>query len=810
MNRLLVTFIALGCSLDLISQNKLEGKINDEKGQPVPFCALALLNAGDSIVKKGNVTGENGEFIFESVSSGTYIIKSSAAGYENGFSSNFIVDSSSQIKLEPLVMKSKSVNLNEVSVTSIKQAIEFKEGMIVMNVENNPLSSGNTLFDLLKRIPGVFVDNQNNISLNGKSGVLIMLDGRLQRLAGQQLVAVLNSISSESVSKIEVMNNPPARYDAAGAGGMINIVTKKVKVVGFSGSVNGGVSKGEMWRGGADGSLNYKGKKFTVFSNYSYGNRAFNSRYIFDKKVTFNGNTIVMDEDGVQTDYTKTIFARVGADWFISDKTILGFVVSGGPGSNPASDVGINRMSGYNDLGFDHSLFDVQITDDWINPNYNINLEHTFDTLGTTLNFSADYSDFSGKRKAFSDNSFLDASGNPVLPSNVIVSRHVTGVNILTQKLDFRKTVFKKVRFEAGLKATFVNNTNDYSLERKDWNSGLYVKDSLFSNNYAYNENVYAGYFSFVVPFKKSTLTLASRIENTVVDARDKLSDFKVQKNYTNFFPNCSFEYNGIKNNSFQLGINSRINRPSYKDLNPYKSYQDNYSVTYGNPDLISQVNYNFSLGHSYKNTVFTNINYIRAQNFILYYNTQNDSTKETVTNVTNLKGKNYHAWGNVYFTKQFTQWWAFSASTYAGYMNYRGDLSSGKLDRPFFDYNFWVNNDFVLTKTWKMQVTGFFHSSSLYGVMEFKERGSLDIGIKKSFMKDALSVNLTFFDVFYTNVERMYMQFENLDVVFIKPNDTRRLWLSVNYKFGKVKVSKRQAVSNEEEKGRLGDKVQK
>ncbi len=791
----------------LFSQNSIEGKIENPKGEAVPFCVLGLLNAKDSSIVKGNVSSENGEFIFEKIPSGNYFIKATSVGYSVYCTTPFSVDSSSKIRLDKIVLNNSAINLNEVSVNAVKQTIEFKDGNIVMNVEDSPLSAGNTVFDLLKRLPGVFVDNQNNIFLNGKQNVRILIDGRIQRLSSAQLTSILMSMSAENISKIEIMNDPSVKYDAEGTGGMINILTKKIKITGFSGDISAGVSKGVVYRGGTDGSLNYKGKKFTLFSSAGYGHRDFYRSYYFNKIVTFNGNKTYLNEDGEQTNYQRSFYYRLGADWFVTDKTTIGFFATGGPGSTPMWDRGINRVSGYNDVGFNYTLFDVNVTDKWSNPNYNLNFEHKFDSLGSVLNAATDYSNFKGTKSSFSDNGFYDVNNNLVLPNNRFKSEHVTDINILTQNIDYKKYFSKTFNIETGAKATFVNNKNRFQFEKQNPATSNYVLDTLASNNYKYAETIYAGYLSINKQFKKTGIRLGLRAENTVVDAADLESDFKLKRNYTNLFPNFSIDHNE-KNNSYQFKISRRIFRPGYQDLNPYRSYQDNYSISTGNPYLIPQKNLNFSFTHGFKHTIYTSLTYVRAKDFMLHYDYQIDSTKETVTTATNMDGNNYHIWGSVYIQKQIKKWWNLSMNAYTGFMHFQGILNGSNFERPVHDYNIWTNNDFSLPKDIKLQVTMFYAGPTAYGVFQNKSKWALDIGLRKNFFKDKLSLNVTMFDVFYKNVEHLTANFQNMNLDFRNPFDTRRVWVFLRYKFGKIKVQKRQVEGNDSEKSRIDKKL--
>ncbi len=787
----------------IFAQNDIKGVILDDKKAPAQFCTLVLLNNADSSIYKGNVTDDKGFFLFEKIKPGNYIIRTNAIGSEQTYSPQFTIDSLSQLTLDTITLKTSAINLNEISVTAVKKTIEFKDGMIVMNVENSPMTTGNTVFELLKRLPGVFIDAQNNIMLEGKSGIRILIDGRLQQLSGQQLFAVLSNMSADNVSKIEVMKNPPAKYDAAGSGGMINIVTKKVKVLGVSGNISSGVSKGYLWREGGDGSLNYKTKKITFFSNFGYGHRDFYSPYIFNKTIALPPGTTYLSEDGAQIRSQRMYYYKVGADFYLSDKTTIGVIASGGPASNPNLDTGINRASGYNTLGFDKMVYHALVGDDWRNPSYNVNAEHKFDTLGTTLNFSGDYTEFNGKRQNVASNDFLNTNDSTVLPSNNYRSTHITKIKIITQKLDFRKNLSNTFTFESGIKATFVDSRNDYTFEHQNNTTKDYFTDTVFSNVYQYNETVFAGYINFKKQFKKLNVQLGGREENTIVTGHNETSGFTLTRNYFNFFPNFSFDYPASEKHNFQLNLTRRIDRPNYNQLNPYKSYQDNFSATIGNPYLMPQYTYNTSLTYSYKQTIFNTFTYTRTDNMLFGYDYQNDTTKETISTIKNITGGNYFGY-TLFIQKGLKKWWNLSASGTVYYTDYYGVVNNTNFSKNLFAYSAFLNNDFVLPKNFKVQCNFFYLGPGISGVGYYKDRWALDIGVRKTFFKNKLTVNLVFFDMFYKNITRMHSVFLNQNYIFNNKDDTRRLWLSISYKFGKLRIQKRDVVGNEQEKGRL------
>lgn len=801
-------FIVMACLTINTSAQSLHGKVLDDKDISVPFATVALLSATDSLILKGNVCNERGEFYFLNISSGNYIVKANSVGFESTYTPVFSYDSLAGLGDINIILNTQKMELGEVSVTVFKEALEFKDGMIVMNVENNVLISGNTVLDLLKKLPGVFIDNQNNIFLNGKSGVKIMIDGRLQQLSGQQLISVLSSMSSESVSKVEVINNPLVKYDASGSAGMINIVSKKIKILGYSGNVSGNLSKGKAYRASVDGALSYKARRITLFSNFGYADRTMPNTYIFDKTISLGGQTTFMAESGKQTDYQHLFYYKAGFDYIIDEKTIIGFLFNGGKANVPSEDIGVNKINGYNDLGYDHTSFKNYVNDRWLNPGCNFNAEHKFDTIGTTLNFSSDYSNYKENKHGLSENFFLNNYESEVLPSNIYSSNHITDIKIFTQKLDFKMEPSKSWFFETGLKNTYVINKNNYSFGRRDHITEIFVVDTAFSNNYEYRENIIAGYVSFRKQWKIGSLQAGGRAENTVVDARDRTSEFRLKRNYINFFPTITFDYPRSDNHNFQFTISRRIDRPSYKDLNPYKSYQDTYFSTIGNPYLLPQTVYNFSFIYTFHRLLYNTFAYSRYSNLVLSYDYQNDTTKETISAKGNLKSSDYYSY-SLYIQKKISSWLNVALFGSVFYQNFTGVVNGTGINRNVIAFNSNANIDIALPGKFKLQLSPNYTGPSINGIQNFDSRWTINAVIKKTFLNENLSVNLSFLDIFHTDIIRVKSKFQNQDYLSISSGDTQRIYLYVNYKFGNVRIQKREVNSNGQEKGRLENSAQ-
>lgn len=361
------------------SQSLITGKILDSTQTPIPFCALAIMNEVDSTLVKGNITNENGEYIFESIMQGSYIIKTNAIGFLDLYSPNIKIDSlTSIVNLEPLILKASAVNLKEVSVSVFKPTVEFKKGITILNVENNLISSGNTVLELLKRIPGVTIDNQNNISINGKAGARFLINGRLQYLSGAQMVNVLSSMNAESIATIELIKNPPAKYDAAGTAGLINIVMKKGKLQGFNGSLYSLIGQGMYYRNTSVLALNFKSNKFSLFSNFTYMDLNLADFYKFYRNI--QNSTDVINEDG--TDVMKRIIftGNLGLEYDITRKTTLGLNLNAGPNTTDQIQKSTIRIPNGNTFPYNYLNSKSAITEQFNNPSVNLNCIHKFDS----------------------------------------------------------------------------------------------------------------------------------------------------------------------------------------------------------------------------------------------------------------------------------------------------------------------------------------------------------------------------------------------------------------------------------------------
>lgn len=787
---------------NLMSAQSIKGKVLDSTRTAVPFATVAVLNKVDSSIVTGYTTDEDGNFVINGIAPGSYLLRVTSVAFNPQYSEFIDVKDSALINIPDIVLNSQGIDLTMVSVSAIKKIIEFKDGNIIVNVENSPLAKGNTVYDLLSKLPGVTVDN-DVIQLNGKSGVVIMIDGRIQQVSNAQLINMLKSMNAEIVQKIELLKNPPVKYDASGTSGMINIKTKKAKLIGISGSVYGSGSQGYCGRSMAGIAINYKSRKIALFSNLDYNYGYYQTKEKMNKK--FKTDTSLTEFNSINTinDLENSLSYRVGADWFVNEKNIIGFKIDGSPGSYTSSGDGTNSILEDNDLGFDHLNSLVYTPDKWNIINYNASAEHTFDTAGTVLNFSSDYTILSETNSSDVQNLFLDANNNEVLSPNIYRSGNKGKTDIFASRLDLKKVVSSKTTIEIGAKASFVNTSNDFSFERKDNFSGLYLVDTSLTNNYTYEEQNYAVYVNYIRSFKKGSMQLGVRGEGTSLIGRNTIKFFELKRNYYNLFPNILIEYAASENNGFQLNLNRRIDRPSYSDLNPFKTYRDQYAYNEGNPFLLPHYSNTIELTHTYKESITNTFTYTRIEDVMLSYTKQDDSSKVTIQSVKNMNYNNYYAYA-FYIQKSVKPWWDVSAYATVSYIEYAGDVDGAPFKTASFYYTPSLTNVFTAPKDTKIEIIGFYRSAKNIGLIQVKPRWMVSLALKKSFFKDKLDCSIGINDIFNSSFFRTEVNFDNQNWDFTAMQDNRRIVLSINYNFGKIIVDERDTNSSEDEKGRL------
>lgn len=785
---LLFVFLCLGSGAS--SQNSVKGIVTDSTNSPIAFCPMVLLNASDSSQVKGNLSDSAGTFMFEKVKSGTYFIKFDAVGYKPASSVIFTVDSASQISLPPLVLETSGVSLKELAVVAYKPAIEFKKGTITMNVENDILARGNTVLDLLKRLPGVIIDAQNNITINGATGARFLIDDRMQQMPTPQVMDMLASMSADAVSKIELIKNPPARYDAAGTGGLINIVTKRAKVNGYNGSVGFGMSQGKRFRVGPNGSFNYKSKKISFFSNLSYGHWDGISETTLERNITTNGNTESINSYGNNESFQRVFSGGGGIEYDVTETTLIGFYVNG----SANNDLYVNNVSTQisNSTFFNYNRTDYKVKDkyDTRSPNFNLSILQKLDTTGGQIKLSLGYNTYFEKEVKNITNHFYDANGFEVAPVSSYDNNSDRSFKVYTGKLDLNKTFKNKLSLESGLSLNIEDDYAHSRLQFSNQSTGFFVGDTTFYNIYRFKQNLPAAYTTISRDWEKFGFSLGLRAEQTDVKIDFISNTYLYKRNYLSLFPSGSLDFNLNKKNSITVAYSYRIRRPHYGMLNPVRQFNEQLNYNVGSPEIRPQFAHNFTLEYNYNQFITLSAGHDETKDFTFWYSYTPDSSRVNIDTISNLPH-----FTNTYLSltaQKRIKWYSFQAHLSLTYQTFDGELVGQDVSSKTTQFYFNLNQEFYLPKDFKIQIWAGASSAVRHGPQVYLPNGAVHISLNKTFLDQKLDITLGLYDAFYTDYFSYTTTYTNQNFYMKDRWDSQRIRLAINYRFGKMQIEQR------------------
>jgi len=419
MRKLAILLTVLTLSIVSLAQKgsgKITGSVIDGNTKTVESATITLLRMKDSSVAKMSVADKTGKFVFDGVAEGRYIVSISAVGHTKGYSETFeITEANSSITLKTVELVPAAKNLSAATVTAKKPLIEQKIDRMVVNVEASVTNVGATAMEVLEKSPGITVDKDGNISLKGKQGVQIYIDGRPSYLAGADLANYLRNMSASQLDQIEIMTNPPAKYDAAGNAGIINIKTKKTKQFGYTGSISSTWSQGRYAKLSESANFNYRKNKINLFSNLGYSNREnFQNLDIQRKFIDATTKEVRshFDQLGRIREGGESFNGKLGMDFYATKKTTFGAVVTGfyNPGHfSSRSDVEIfdpNRVLLSNTISSSNN------DKKWKHFSANLNFRHVFDSAGRELTMDADYLSYNSTNSQNLFNDYFKPDGS--------------------------------------------------------------------------------------------------------------------------------------------------------------------------------------------------------------------------------------------------------------------------------------------------------------------------------------------------------------------------------------------------------------
>jgi len=786
---------------------RVSGSLLNEQGKPMDYATVSLIRAADSTVVKGALSNDNGVYTFDNIRSGKYLIKASVVGYQKAVTTPFTVpESATTVTAPALSMRAGSTELKGVTITGTKPLIERKIDRTVMNVENSVLAAGNTALEILEKAPGVTVDKDDNISLKGKQGVTVMINDKLTYLSAAQLATLLRSTDGNTIKSIEIITNPSAKYDAAGNSGIINIKLKKNSQSGTNGSITVGAARGAFWRDNSSLNLNHKQGNLNVFGTFSRGDNK-NTRDIYIDRVTRERDSTgkVIGNPTYFTQFTRMPHVyhynnyRVGADYDVTSKNTIGFVVSGYSNSEVDNNDGNTKIGSAPNLA-DSSLTTVS-TIDQTYKNFAANLNDRFkiDTSGQELSVDLDYSKFKNNSIAQYNTNYFLADGSTQHAPQLLRNQTPSNITIYTAKVDYTKPLSKTVKLETGAKFSSVKTDNN--LQAQIFNGNSYVNDTTRTNRFIYTEKITAGYLNLNKQFKKTSIQLGLRGEYTQSNG-NLLGSTPVDRSYFNLFPSVFINRTLNDKNEISFSYSRRIDRPGYDDLNPFVYYLDPYTFSKGNAFLKPQYTNNFEFNYTYNKSINVSLGYSRTTDVITEI-ILTEGQKSFQTNL-NLQTQNSYSL-NINAPYTITKWWSGNIDVNSFYLGFKSDsVGTGKLN----DGQVTVQVKATQTLTfgsYKFEIRGDYQSPLTYGIYKIRPRYGIDAGVSHSFANKKANIKLALDDIFYMRRNNLSSRTLGNDFDIRQNYDSRVGRLTFTYNFGNNKIKAREHRSGaDDEKGRV------
>ncbi|MGO4876217.1 outer membrane beta-barrel protein [Pedobacter psychrotolerans] len=784
-------------------QPNLKGIILDEQKKPVDYATVVLYKAADSSIVKTSFTDQNGVFGFNVSAKGTYFYKASNMGYKTFKSKTItLTDENQKVDFGSAQLVSSTQDLKEVSIAVTKPLIERKMDKVVMNVSGSSIMTGSTALEVLQKAPGVSVDQNDNISMQGKQGVLIQLDGKQTYMSSADVANLLRNMQSSEIETIELITNPSSKYDAAGNSGIINIKTKKNKAGGTNGSLNATAGYGKNFRGNTGLNLNHRTKKLNLFGNYNYGKTTRENIITIDRISNGTPDTYFMQAGSSLRKQQNNNF-KTGLDYFIDKNNTIGVLVNGyfNHGTEASKN---NTLIGPSFQKVDSTLASNSLqTNKYNNISYNLNYKSVLDTAGSEISADFDYSKYNGNDGSAYENDYMFANGNRIRPVNYTRNGTPSKIDIKTFKIDYNVSLSKTIKLEAGLKSSWVKTDND--LQAEELVNNIWQNDVRRSNQFVYDENVNAAYTNINKQFKNTSIQLGLRVEQTNSKGNLVTTNTIVERDYFDFFPTLFVQQTLSKNNQLGFSYSRRIDRPSYDALNPFVYYLDQYTYNKGNPFLKPQYTNNMELSYTFMQKYMLSVGYSRTNDVITEVLLPDSAQKALFQTNENLaKNTSYNA--NLNIPVQVAKWWSMNNNLNVFYLSFEApDLAGVALKTGKTSFQFKSQQNFTIASGLTAELNGSYESPLDYGTLRIKSRYSIDAGLSKSFLDKKASLKLALSDIFNTYKNDISSAYPGLKYEVHQKNESQIGRISFTYRFGKeIKPARRRSTGSEDEQNRM------
>lgn len=779
--------MAGGMTMAQSNNTRITGVIHDSQGSKIPFANVFLYAVADSVFKKAVAADEEAKFSIEDAGYGNYYIKVTAVGYSDYSSPSFMLSSENpQIALDHIQLNDRALALSGVQVTARKPFIEQHLDKMVINVESSISASGSSALEILEKVPGVMIDRQSDqIRIRNKSGVIIMIDGRVAQMTAEALSQYLNNLNSAQIETIEIITNPSSRYDAAGNSGIINIRLKRNKNLGTNGiiSINAGTgilprSHSDLHRGSFNINLNHKTEKWNLFSHMGISrNSTFRDNYLLRNLANSNGQT---EFDQYNKRYGSGInySGRLGAEYQFNSKTSVGIRADMNLWDGVNHSLGSSMMNEFKDGVTNFSTIypksERDVTADMYSTNANFKHKHKNKEIAVDL----DYGLFKNTSYQIFTNHYYYAGGDS---TNSQIAKQPNNTEILSAKIDYSIAFKNELKLDLGAKANYHFADNNFTYD--DYKEGKWIRNTIQTNHFQYKESIQAGYLIGAYKNKKWSFQAGFRGEYTISEGHSLTLEQNTKREYFKLFPTGYISYKLNQNHQLKYSFSKRIDRPNYGSLNPFIFYLDPYFHVKGNPDLKPQYTNRNELTYIFKDEYFTTVEYA-STNGLISEVVMADGNISISQNQNIARAEN---WALIFsIPSKFNSWWSIQ-NNFTAYRNKYSDnnLAGQNLNNSSFSIGFVTTHNFTLPKDWNIELNYWYNSPSAQGIYrQTKAQHAFNPSIQKSIGRIKLRFNVT--DVFLTSFYKGYSK--NEKIVFNVSNrwNARRISLTISYNLGK------------------------
>lgn len=787
-------------SENVTAQVSINGKVQDTSGNSLPYANVVLITKVDSSMVQGSVTDLEGNFSLSDIKSGKFLLKTLMIGYQETYFELEVINNSPVSPLT-IIIQEKVQQLNEVLIKGDKPLFEQTLDRTIVNVASSISASGGSALDVLSRSPGVTVDRMNNsLALAGKQGVRVMINGKISQIPLSAVIQMLDGMNAENIEKIELITTPPAKYEAEGDGGLINIVLKQQTEVGTNGhvSVFGGYGRKEKYGGNLI--FNNRSNKVNLYGDYAYNNDATEQLWATGRTLRLANDQISIKTENNRDAATRIHSGRLGADWNIGKKTTLGGLVSifdrrwEMDALADIEEVVNNNPSGFVEM----ETFEIN---EWRLVVGNVNLTHAF-SENHSLSMDLDHIDYGSDNPTDYDQLFLDADLNRI-SNNQLRSRKGTFINNWVGKVDYIGNLGENLIFEAGAKGSFSSLNNDIIVEEIEDASAV-INESLTSHAKMV-ENIGAGYVSASIDASDNiALKLGLRYEYTLTNIDTRELDNIVDRNFGSLFPSFFFQNTINKNNSYVLSYSRRITRPSFFQIAPFVIFVDPDSFWSGNISLLPALTDAVKAEYRHK-SILLSLQYSHDKNSIASFQPRILEDGKQVSTAENMDYKNNYS---ISLSLPFnpTAWWEWQLNMSGNIINAKTDYLEQPVEVTIKNFTLNGTQKFSLPKQFTAEISGSYQSRQLWGVMEMKAFGELNLALEKKFQNSQLTLAVT--DILNTNnwYFNTSLPEQNVNTSTFVDFDTRIIKLTYLVNFGndKLKVKNRNTTGSEEEQNRF------